>query len=160
MKRKGIVFGLLLSLLAGIILGASGGLLLFPKIFPPPPPPGSNEKEKGAGGPPPLTADALREKIMKRLESELNLTGGQKEQVEKEVKDFSEELNVFHTGNRDKLSSMFENFKTKLATLLSKEQVTRLNNISRGICNTPPPPPPPDHRQMRDQEESRPPKND
>lgn len=157
MRKKGIVCGFLMTLLAGIILGASGGFLIFPKLLPPPPPSGEQGREKGGGAPPPSPTE-LGEKIMNRLEMELNLTAAQKIQVEKEVKDFSEELNVFHTGNRDKLSSMFETFKTKLAALLSKEQVTRLNNISRGICNTAPPPP--DHRQMRDQEDRRPPKND
>ncbi|MEI6421309.1 MAG: hypothetical protein WCP55_03765 [Lentisphaerota bacterium] len=159
MKKKGIVFGFLLSLLAGIILGVSGGVFLFPKIFPPPPPPGSNEKDKSGGGPPPLTADALREKMMNRLERELDLSAGQKEQVEKEVKVFADELGIFHTGNREKLISMFEAFKIKLAALLSKEQAIRLDRISRGICN-PAPPPPPERRQVPPPDERRPPKAD
>ncbi len=157
MKKKGIVFGFLLSLFAGIIIGASGGFLLFPKISPPPPPQGSSDKDK-AGGPPPLTADALREKIMKRLESELELTGEQKTQVEKEVKLFADELGVFHTGNREKLISMFDAFKMKLAGLLSKEQAIRLEKISRGICS--PTPPPQEHGQKQGPEDRRPPKND
>ena len=158
MKKKGIVFGFLLSLSAGIILGASGGVFLFPKIFPPPPPQRSIDKEK-AGGPPPLSADALREKIMNRLESELELTGEQKAQAEKEVKLFADELGVFHTGNREKLISMFETFKKKLSGLLSKEQSVRLEKISRGICN-PQPQPPQGQGKMQGPDNRRPPKND
>lgn len=134
MRKKGIVFGFLLSLLAGIILGASGGILLFPMIFPPPHPSGPNDEDK-AGGHPPLPSDVIQKRIMERLESELNLTGGQKTQVEKEVKIFADELGIFHDANREKLISMFEAFKTKLAGLLSEEQVARLDKISRRICN-------------------------
>ncbi|MEI6425018.1 MAG: hypothetical protein WCP55_22600 [Lentisphaerota bacterium] len=156
MKKKGIVFGLVMSLIAGILLGASGGIFLFPKIFPPPRPSGPNDKDLGTG-PKPLPPDAVREKIMQRLEGELKLTDLQKAQVEREVKIFSDELGIFHTTNREKLMSMFDAFKTKLSGLLSEEQAARLDKISRGICN---PPPPPDHRQMHDQDDRRPPKND
>ena len=157
MRKKGIVVGFLLSLLAGILLGVSGGLLLFPKIFPPPRP-GADDKGK-AGGPSPLSADALRGKIMERLETELDLSAGQKEQVEKEVMIFADELGIFHTANREKLTSMFDAFKIKLAGMLSKEQAVRLERISRGICN-PQPPPPQGHGQRQGPDDRRPPKND
>jgi len=133
MKKRGIIIGVLLSLLAGIILGASGGIFLFPKIFPPPRPFEINEKEKAGGGP--LPPDSVRKKIMERLNDELNLTGSQKTQIENEVKIFADELGVFHDANREKLIAMFEAFKRKLAALLSEEQAARLDKISRGICN-------------------------
>ncbi len=135
MRKKGIVFGFLLSLFAGIILGASGGILLFPMIFPPHHHHYEPNDEDKAGGRPPLPPDVIRKRIMERLESELNLTGGQKTQVEKEVNIFADELGIFHDANREKLMSMFETFKTKLAGLLSEEQVVRLDKISRRICN-------------------------
>lgn len=137
MRKKGIVIGFLLSLLAGIILGATGGIFLFPMFFPPPQPISLNEKESPRGTPP--RAVALKTKIMERLVDELALTGTQKTQVEKEVNIFADELGAFHDANREKLISMFEVFKTKVAVVLSNEQIIRLDKISRGICNPPPP---------------------
>ena len=138
MKKRGIIIGFMLSLIAGIILGASGGIFLFPKIFPPPRPFEINEKDKAGGGP--LPPDSVRKKIMERLNDELNLTAAQKVQIESEVKIFADELGVFHDANREKLIAMFEAFKKKLAALLSEEQAARLDKISRGICNPPRPP--------------------
>ena len=133
MKKRGIIIGFLLSLLAGIILGASGGIFLFPKFFPPPRPFEINEKDKAGGGP--LPPDSVRKKIMERLDDELALSPAQKIQIEHEVKIFANELGVFHDANREKLIAMFEAFKRKLAALLSEEQTARLDKISRGICN-------------------------
>ena len=133
MKKRGIIIGFLLSLLAGIILGASGGIFLFPKFFPPPRPFEINEKDKAGGGP--LPPDSVRKKIMERLDDELALSPAQKIQIEHEVKIFANELGVFHDANREKLIAMFEVFKRKLAALLSEEQTARLDKISRGICN-------------------------
>ena len=140
MKKRGIVFGFLLSLLAGIMLGASGGIFLFPMICPPPRPPSQEGNDRDGRHPPPPAADAIRERIMDRLESELKLADGQKAQVEKEVKAFAEELGRFHDANREELKSKFDAFKVKLAGLLSKEQAVMLDKISGGICNSPPPP--------------------
>ncbi|MEI8244304.1 MAG: hypothetical protein WCI51_00655 [Lentisphaerota bacterium] len=138
MKKRGIIIGFLLSLLAGIILGASGGIFLFPKFFPPPRPFEINEKDKAGGGP--LPPDSVRKKIMERLDDELALSPAQKIQIEHEVKIFANELGVFHDANREKLIAMFEVFKRKLAALLSEEQTARLDKISRGICNPQRPP--------------------
>lgn len=134
MKNKGVVFGFSLSLLAGILLGATGGFLLFPIVFRPLPPTGPNDRDK----PPPLPPDAIRKKIMKCLDREMALTDAQKPRVEAEVKIFADELGEFHEANREKLKSMFDAFKAKLAGSLSEEQAARLDKISGRVCDSSP----------------------
>lgn len=153
MKKKGIVFGLLLSFLAGIMLGVSGGIFFFPKIFSSPRPSGQNDKDM-AGGPRPLPPGLVREKIMNRLEKKLELTKEQKVQVEKEVKIFAEELDNFHNSNRDELKSMYDSFISKLSKLIPEEKIERLRKISGEISNQPPPQ---EKRLMRGPEDQRPP---
>jgi hypothetical protein len=137
MKKRGIVIGILMSLLAGFILGASAGFFLFPKLLPPPPPSGHGPKEM-TGGTPPLPAEAVREKIMKRLDEKLELTPEQRIKVEKEVRGFAEELDKFHNANREELKSKFDGFITKLSQLIPEEKIERLRKIS-GLGDEPPP---------------------
>ncbi len=154
MKKRGIVFGFLLSLLAGVILGASGGFLLIPKIFPPPRPSDPSDKNMVGGHPPPLPSAAVQEKIMKRLESKLDLTEEQRTQVQKEVKIFAEELDKFHNSNREELKSMYDAFIARLSKLIPGEKADRLRKISGDMGN---PPPPSERRTMQRKDDRSPP---